>query len=101
MNMQIRDIMHFFSSELLKYKKIPLQEKKRRDLTRSNDKNPNILRRKLQKSKVTTPKRHKNFDYTTIVDLLRTVYWSNDSYSTGVVKPIYKIQTLPLTAKDL
>ena len=33
-------------------------------------------------------KRHQNFDYTTIADRLRTVCWGNDSYPTGVVKPV-------------
>ena len=37
----------------------------------------------------------KNFDYTTISDRLRTVSWSNDSYPTGVVKPVYGIPTFP------
>ena len=32
-------------------------------------------------------KRHKNFDYTTIMDQLRTVSWSDDNHPTGVVKP--------------
>ena len=40
----------------------------------------------------------KNFDYTTIADRLRTVSWSNSSYSTGVVKPVYERSTFPLTA---
>ena len=37
----------------------------------------------------------KNFDYTTILDRLRTVSWSNNSYPTGVVKPVYGIPTFP------
>ena len=40
----------------------------------------------------------KNFDYTTIVDRLRMVSWSNSSPSTGVVKPVYERSTFPLTA---
>ena len=32
-----------------------------------------------------------------IADRLRTVSWSNDSYSTGVVKTVYGIQTFQLT----
>ena len=39
----------------------------------------------------------KNFDYTTIADRLSTVSWSNRSYPTCVVKPVYKRSTLPLT----
>ena len=41
----------------------------------------------------------KNFDYTTIADRLRTVSWSNDSYTTGAVKPVYGIPIFPLTTK--
>ena len=48
---------------------------------------------------MTTQTRNKNFDYTTIADRLRTVSWSNDSYQTGAVKPVYGIPTFPLTAK--
>ena len=51
------------------------------------------------KSNVTTQKRYKNFDYTTISDRLRTVSSGNSSHQTGVVKPVYGIQTFPLTAK--
>ena len=38
-------------------------------------------------------------NYTTIAIRLRTVSWDNDSHPTGVVKPVYGIPTLPLTAK--
>ena len=41
----------------------------------------------------------KNFDYTTIVDRLRTVSWSNISHPIGVVKPVYEHSTLPLAGK--
>ena len=34
-----------------------------------------------------------------IVELLRTVSWSNASHPTGVVKPVYEIQPFLLTAK--
>ena len=37
----------------------------------------------------------KNFDCTTISDILRTVSWRNDSYPTGVVKLEYGIPTFP------
>ena len=40
----------------------------------------------------------KNFDYTTIADRLRTVNWSNSSYYTCVVKPVYERSTFPQTA---
>ena len=39
----------------------------------------------------------KYFDYTMIADRLRTVSWSNSSYPTGVVKPVYERSTFPLT----
>ena len=50
--------------------------------------------------KVTWQHKHatKNFDYTTVADRLRTVSWSNSSYPTGVVKPVYERSTFPLTA---
>ena len=41
----------------------------------------------------------KNFDYTTVVDRLRKVSWSNNSHPTGVVKPVYGYPTFPLTTK--
>ena len=41
----------------------------------------------------------KTFDYKTIVDRLRTVSWSANSYPTGVVKPVNGYPTFPLTAK--
>ena len=43
----------------------------------------------------TTKNATKNFDYTTISDRLQAVSWSNDSYPTGVVKPVYGIPTFP------
>ena len=39
----------------------------------------------------------KNFDYTTIVDRLRTVSWSNNSHPTGVLKSVYERSTFLLT----
>ena len=41
----------------------------------------------------------KDLDYTTIADRLGTVSWSNSSHPTGVVKPVYRYLTFPLTAK--
>ena len=41
-----------------------------------------------------------NFDYTTIVDRLRTVSWSNKSHSTDVVKPCLKGTKLPTHRKS-
>ena len=54
---------------------------------------------KSKKQRDNTKNATKNFDYTTIADRLRTVSCGNDSHQTGVVKPVYGIQTFPLTAK--
>ena len=37
----------------------------------------------------------KIFDHTTIADRLRTVSWSNNSHSTGMVKPVNGYSTFP------
>ena len=58
-----------------------------------------LHRQKIQKATWQHKNATKNFDYTTIADRLRTVSWSKDSHPTGVVKPVYWIQTFPLTAK--
>ena len=55
--------------------------RKGRYLTQSYDKSPCTHRK--------TQNRHQNFDYTTIAYRLRTVSWSNDSFTTCVIKPIY------------
>ena len=71
--------------------------RKRRNLTQTYDKNP------ITTENSETNGQHKNvtknFDYTTIADRLRTVSWSNNSYPTGVVKPVYGYPTFPLPAK--
>ena len=54
---------------------------------------------KNKKINVTTQNATKNFDFTTIVDRLRTASWSNDSQPTGVVKPVYGNPTFPFTTK--
>ena len=54
---------------------------------------------KSKKQPDNTKKLHKNFDYTTITDRLRTVSWSNNSHPTGGVKPVNEHSTFPLTAK--
>ena len=69
---------------------------KGRYLTQSYDKRP-YTHRKSKKQR-DDKKRHQNFDYTAIADRLRTVSWSNSSYPTGVVKPVYERSTFPLTA---
>ena len=71
---------------------------KGRDLTQSYDKSP-CTNRKFQKSTWQRKNTTKNFDYTTIADRLNMVNCSNDSYITGVVKPVYKVPTFLLTAK--
>ena len=43
----------------------------------------------------------KNIDNTTIAGRLKTVSWSYDSHTTGVVKLVYWIPTFQLTAKDV
>ena len=68
---------------------------KERDLTQFYNESP-YTNRKIN-NQLTTEKRFKNFNYTTISDWLRTVNWSYN-YPTGVVKPIYGYQTFPLTA---
>ena len=45
------------------------------------------LHKKYKKQRDNTKNATKNFDYTTIVDRLRTVSLSNNSYPTSVVKP--------------
>ena len=72
---------------------------KGRDLTQSYDKAPTPTEN--PKSNLITQKRHQNFDYTTIADRLRTVSWGNHSHTTGVVKPVNGIPTLPLTTTVL
>ena len=47
---------------------------------------------------MTTQKRKKTFDFTTIADRLKTVSLSNDSHPTGVVKSVYGI---PTTSKNI
>ena len=54
---------------------------------------------KIQKATRQHKNATKNFDYTTIADRFRTVSWGNDSYPTGVVKPVFGIPTFPLAAK--
>ena len=68
-------------------------KEKRRDLTLSYDKRP-YTHRKIQKATWQHKNATKNFDYTMIADRLRTVSWSNNSYPTSVVKPVYERSTL-------
>ena len=68
--------LHYVSSKALGFE----------DLTQSYNKSPTPT--KNPKCCVTTQKSHKNFDYTTIADQLKRVGQSNDSYLTGVIKPV-------------
>ena len=51
---------------------------------------PTFTEKKSKKQRYNTQNATKNFDYTMITDQLRTVSWSNNSHSTGVVKPVYE-----------
>ena len=66
-------------------------------LTQSYDKSP-YTHRKIQKATWPHKKRHQNFDYRTIADRLRTVSWSNNSHPSGMVKAVYGLPTIPITA---
>ena len=70
-----------------------------RDLTQSYDKRP-FTHRKSKKHCDNIKNATKNFDYTTIVDRLRTVSWSNSSHPTGVVKPGLRALNLPTHRKS-
>ena len=69
-----------------------------RYLTQYYEKTP-LSTEKLKKQSDNTKKTHQNFDYTTIVDRLGAISWSNDSHSTVVIKPVYGITTFPLTTR--
>ena len=75
-----------------------VKREKGRNLTQSYDKNP-YTHINNPKNNVTTKNATKNSNCTTIADRLRTVNRSNDSYPTGVFKPIYGIPTFPLISK--
>ena len=60
-----------------------------RDLTQSYDKSP-YTNEKSKKQRDNIKNATKNFDYTAIEDLLRTVSCSNSSHPTGVVRPVYE-----------
>ena len=72
------------------------KREKGRELTQSY-KRP-YTHRKIQKATWQHKNATINFDNTKIADGLRTVSWSNSSYPTGVVKPVYERSTFPLTA---
>ena len=57
-----------------------------------------MLAKKQSDNTKTPPKR---FDYTAFADRLRAVSLNNDSHSTGVVKTIYRITTLPLIIRTI
>ena len=61
--------------------------------------NAPTLTEKSKKQRDNIKNATKNFDFTTIADRLRTVSWSNSSYPTDVVKPVYERSIFPLPAK--
>ena len=69
---------------------------KGRDLTQSYDTNPTTTENRKKQGDNTNAT--KNFDCTTIADLLRTVSWGNDSHPSAVVTQVNGIQTFPPTA---
>ena len=75
-----------------------MPREKGRDLTQFYYKSPKPTGKK-QKATWQHTNATNIFDYTTIVDRLRTVSWGNDSHPTGVFKPVYGIPTFPLTTK--
>ena len=78
--------------------RMDILREKGKDMTQSYDKAPTPTEKsKKQRDNTKTPQKH--FDYTTIVDRLRTVSWGIDSHQTDVVKPVYGIPTFPFTAK--
>ena len=73
-----------------------IMREKGRDLTQSYDKSPYTHRNsKKQSDNTKTPPN----TYTTIEDRLRMVIFSNDSHSTGVVKPVLWDPRLPTYRK--
>ena len=72
-------------------------KQKGRDLTQSYDKRPYTHKKSRTHSDI-IKNATKNFDYTTIVDRLRTVSRGNSSHPTGVVKRVLWAPTYPLTA---
>ena len=55
---------------------------------------------KSKKAMLQYKKGHHNFDYTTILNRLRAVSWSNDSLPTGLAKQVYGIPNLPTNRKN-
>ena len=53
----------------------------------------------FKKTKLQHKDATKMFHYTAIADRLRTVSYSNDSHTTGVVTKVYRIQTFPLSTR--
>ena len=54
--------------------------------------------KKSKKQHDNTKTRTKNIDYTTNADRLGTGIWGNNNHPTGVVKPIYRLPTVPSKA---
>ena len=83
-------IQDLYQSNIIE--KIPLKlREKERDFLSPMTKAP--YQQKIQQPIDNTKYANKNFDYTTIVNRLRTVSWSNYSHPTGVIKPVYGYPT--------
>ena len=74
-----------------------LFRKNESDQIQSYNKSP-YTHRQFQKESDNT-KRHQNINYRIIADRLRTVSLSSGSHTTGVVEPVYGIQTFKSTYK--
>ena len=73
-------------------------EEKKEEILQSYDKSP-YTNRKVKKQSATTKTPGQNFDYTTPVDRLWMVSWSNNNHLNGFVKSVYEIPTFLLTTQ--
>ena len=89
---------HNASYQILATTQLPFFQEKKEEIWLSPMTNAPTLTEKSKKQRDNIKNTTKNFDYTTIADQLRSVSWSNSSYQTGVVKPVYERSTFPLTA---
>ena len=80
-------IVQNFQSHLKSEFKYRTSVEKEGYLTQSYDRSPHANRK--FNNQLTTKTPPKSSDYTTIADRLRAVSWSNNSYPTGMVKPVY------------
>ena len=77
--------------------KSSITREKGSDLNQSDDKSSYTHEKKNKKATWKHNNAIKNFDYTTIVDWIRTVSGSENSHPTIIVKPFYERSTFPLT----